>query len=89
MLNIPDQQIVLDETSTVTVQVLADRPCPYCGTHETPEDRDGVWSCPNCGYPLTQDVPLIEEWETLISDQAEPLDEAGWAHLLQQAECLC
>jgi hypothetical protein len=85
MLSIPVQQAVTDPRSVaITIE-----PCPYCGTHETPEDRDGVISCVNCGYPFGQDVLLIEEWETLITDQAEPLDETGWMHLLQQAECLC
>ena len=63
-------------------------PCPYCGTYEAPEDRDGVWSCPNCGYPLAQDIPLIDEWATLLPDHAESLDEASWAALLAEAETL-
>ncbi len=82
MLNIPVQTEVT-EPRTVAVTIVL---CPYCGTHEQPEDRDGVSSCPNCGYPLTQEVPLIDEWEVLIAHEVEPLDEACWAHLLAQAE---
>lgn len=82
MHNIPVQT---DVTAPRSVAVMV-APCPYCGTHEAPEDRDGVSSCPNCGYPLTQVIPLIEEWEMLIVDPSAPLDEAGWAHLLTQAE---
>jgi len=82
MLKIPVQTEATDPRS-VAVTVA---PCPYCGTHEQPEDRDGVISCVNCGYPLGQDVLLMEEWETLITDQADPLDEASWTHLLQQVE---
>jgi len=29
---------------------------------------------------------LVEEWEMLIAEQADQLDEAGWTHLLAQAE---
>jgi hypothetical protein len=29
---------------------------------------------------------LVEEWEVLIAGHADDLDEAGWAHLLAQAE---
>src|SRR5512136_852020 len=82
MLNIPVQTEVT-EPRTVAVTIV---PCPYCGTHEQPEDRDGVISCPNCGYPLTPDALSVEEWEMLIADQSEPLDETSWAHLLAQAE---
>ena len=82
MLKIPVQTEATDPRSVVVTVV----PCPYCGTHEKPEDRDGVISCPNCGYPLTQEVPLIDEWEMLIVHEVEPLTEAGWAHLLAQAE---
>jgi hypothetical protein len=92
MLRIPVQSEVTDPRSVVVTVT----PCPYCGTHEEPEDRDGVVSCPNCGYPLTQEVPLIDEWEMLIAHEVEPLDEAGWAHLLTQMDaigseddCLC
>ncbi len=82
MLRIPVQSEVTDPRSVVVTVT----PCPYCGTHEEPEDRDGVISCPNCGYPLTQEVPLIDEWEMLIAHEVEPLDEAGWAHLLAQLD---
>ena len=82
MLNIPVHSEVADPRSVV----ITVTPCPYCGTHEQPEDRDGVISCPNCGYPLAQEIPLIDEWEVLIADPADPLDEVGWAHLLAQAE---
>lgn len=82
MLNIPVHLVAADPRSVVATCA----PCPYCGTHEEPEDRDGVWSCPNCGYPLTQDALLVEEWEVLIAGHADDLDEAGWAHLLAQAE---
>ena len=82
MLNIPVHSEVADPRSVVVTVA----PCPYCGTHEQPEDRDGVSSCPNCGYPLTPDALSVEEWEMLIADQSGPLDESGWAHLLAQAE---
>ena len=89
MLKIPVQTEATDPRSVVVTLV----PCPYCGTYEQPEDRDGVISCVNCGYPLGQDVLLLEEWETLITDQAEPtlcaghdIDEASWTHLLQQVD---
>lgn len=82
MLNIPVHSEVTDPRSVV-VNIAS---CPYCGTHEEPEDRDGVLSCPNCGYPFTQEALLVEEWEMLIAEQADQLDEAGWAHLLVQAE---
>jgi hypothetical protein len=82
MHNIPVQT---DVTAPRSVAVIV-APCPYCGTHEAPEDRDGVISCPNCGYPLTQEIPLIDEWELLIAHELEPLDEACWAHLLTQAD---
>ncbi len=76
-------QTEVTEPRSVAVTVA---PCPYCGTHEQPEDRDGVSSCPNCGYPLTQEIPLIDEWKVLIAHEVEPLDESGWAHLLAQVE---
>ena len=92
MLKIPVQTEVTDPRSVVVTVA----PCPYCGTHEQSEDRDGVVSCPNCGYPLTQEIPLIDEWEVLNAHEVEPLDEAGWAHLLTQMDaigseddCLC
>ncbi len=84
MLNIPVQTEVTEPRS-VAVTVA---PCPYCGTHEAPEDRDGILSCPNCGYPLTQEIPLIDEWEVLIVDSGDPLDETGWVHLLEQLDAL-
>ena len=84
MLNIPVQT---EETEPRSVAITV-APCPYCGTHEQPEDRDGVISCPNCGYPLTQDALLVEEWEMLIAEQADQLDEAGWVHLLAQMDAL-
>ena len=75
-------------TRTANPIAITIEPCPYCGTHEAPEDRDGVWSCPNCGYPLAQNIPLIDEWSTLLSDHAEPLDEVSWAALLTEAEMI-
>jgi hypothetical protein len=75
MLNIPVTQLI---TASIA-------PCPYCGTHESPEDRDGLLSCPNCGYPLAQDIPLIDDWASVLSQPAA-LDEASWAQLLAQAE---
>jgi hypothetical protein len=85
MLTIPVQHDTTDPRSVVITLL----PCLYCDTYEVPEDRDGLLSCPNCGYPLMQDMPLIEEWETLIADQDEPLDEAGWTHLLQLVDTTC
>ncbi len=95
MLNIPVRPAVT-EPRTVAIVIV---PCPYCDTYEQPEDRDGVSSCPNCGYPQTPDALSVEEWEMLITDQAEPtpgvslalcaghdIDETGWAHLLLQAD---
>lgn len=84
MHNIPVQT---DVTAPRSVAVIV-APCPYCGTHEAQEDRDGVISCPDCGYPLTQEIPLIDEWELLIAYELEPLDETGWAHLLMQIDAL-
>ena len=84
MLNIPVHQIVPDARS---IAILIE-PCPYCGTHEAPEDRDGVLSCPNCGYPFAQDIPLIDEWSLLLPDRVESLDETGWANLLVEADAL-
>ena len=82
MRNIPVQHDVSDPRPVAVTLV----PCPYCGTHEAPEDRDGLLSCPNCGYPLLPDMPLIEEWETFLTQQDEALDEAGWTRLLQLAD---
>ena len=82
MLNIPVQTEVT-ETRTVAVTIV---PCPYCDTHEQPEDRDGVISCPNCGYPSTQEIPLLGEWEVLIADASDPLDETGWTDLLTEID---
>ena len=78
-------QIEVTDPRSVAVTIA---PCPYCGTHEQPEDRDGVISCPNCGYPLTQEIPLIDEWEVLIADASDPLDETSWAHLLTEIDAL-
>ena len=84
MIQIPVQH----SGNTVIPITITIEPCSYCGTHEAPEDRDGLLSCPNCGYPLAQDIPLIDEWATLLPDHAEPLDEASWAALLTEAETL-
>jgi hypothetical protein len=91
-------QTEVTEPRSVAVTVA---PCPYCDTHEAPEDRDGVISCPNCGYPLTQEIPLIDEWEMLIADASgstpgvsparcagHDMDETGWAHLLTEIDAL-
>ncbi len=82
MLNIPVHTEITDPQEVAIISA----PCPYCGTHEEPEDRDGVWSCPNCGYPYTPELLMVEEWEVLLAEQADQLDEAGWEHLLAQAE---
>ena len=84
MMHIPIQSVpIVTRSLTITIE-----PCPYCGTHEAPEDRDGVWSCPNCGYPLAQDIPLLDEWATLLPDHAAPLDEVSWAAVLTEAEMI-
>ena len=82
MLNISIQHdVAVTRSVAITIE-----PCPYCGTHEAPEDRDGVLSCPNCGYPLAQDIPLFDEWALLLPDRVESLDESDWAILLAEAE---
>ena len=84
MINIVVQhQAAATRSVAITIE-----PCPYCGTHEAPEDRDGLLSCPNCGYPLAQDIPLIDEWSLLLPDRVESLDETGWANLLVEADAL-
>ena len=84
MLNMPIHPKVPD-AQPITALI---EPCPYCGTHEAPEDRDSVLSCPNCGYPLAQDIPLIDDWAWLLPDGVESLDETGWANLLVEADAL-
>ncbi len=82
MIHIPVQSVpIVTRSVTITIE-----PCPYCGTHEAPEDRDGVWSCPNCGYPLAQDIPLLDEWAQLLPADVPSLAEADWANLLAEAE---
>ncbi len=84
MINIAVQHAAAATRSVaITIEL-----CPYCGTHEAPEDRDGLLSCPNCGYPFAQDIPLIDEWSLLLPDRVESLDETSWANLLVEADAL-
>ncbi len=79
---------MLDQpTATASIAVID--LCPNCETAMVFEDRDGLLACPNCG--CLHEVPHVlslDEWETLLISQPEPLDEAGWAQVLAYVDQL-
>ncbi len=69
--------------STVVTPIGVRDHCPNCQTRVVCEDHDGWLACPDCGWPLTNfDLASLEDWSIDLTTQPDPLDEAGWAHLL-------